>query len=33
VDLVNETTTVEVRYAYDPKRVPDRKNALSGSSR
>jgi len=33
VDLVNETTTVEVRYAYDPKRGPDRPSELSGSSR
>jgi hypothetical protein len=32
-DLVNETTTVEVRYSYDPKRGTDTRAELSGSSR
>jgi hypothetical protein len=33
VDLVNETTTVEVRYAVDPKRAAARSSQLSGVHR
>jgi hypothetical protein len=33
VDLVNETTTVEVRYSYDPKRKAAREVELTGAHR
>lgn len=33
VDLVTETTTVEVRYSYDPRRAATRQAELSGAGR
>jgi hypothetical protein len=33
IDLVNETTTVEVRYSYSPKRTTARETELAGAHR